>query len=237
MRRGATTAIHQPREGDDPRQRPALYRAAEGAFQPHDAHGAARQPAGLLGGGWGAWSVAITSIVPSVQAAHERLAVGTAAQRRVHLEAPLLAQILVAQHQIVRRRLATHGQSGRLWHGAPVRRSPWWRRGRHGTGSRSFSAERDVALDLPPLALRTDAPDDRARGNSPRRGYIPSRAGRRPRSGPRPASACAARRIASSIRPSACTPRPSSEKPTTSGASAAKSTSSPQPRCPIVMQP
>ena len=43
-------------------------------------------------------------------------------------------------------------------------------------------------------------------------------------------TAAAARRIASSISSADCTPRPSSEKPTTCGAKAAKSTSSPHPR-------
>ena len=50
-------------------------------------------------------------------------------------------------------------------------------------------------------------------------------------------TAAAARRIASSISSADCTPRPSSEKPTTCGAKAAKSTSSPHPRWPIVIVP
>ena len=39
------------------------------------------------------------------------IAVSAAAQRRVHLEPPVLLQILVAKQQVVRGRLATHAQA------------------------------------------------------------------------------------------------------------------------------
>ena len=150
---------------------------------------------------WGAWSVAITSIVPSVNA-RDRALRGRRAlpQRRVHLEAALLLQILVAQQQVVRRRLAAHAHAPSPGRGAPVRRSPSWRRGRRDTGSRSSRPARcrvptcrhslSEQMPLCPCSRQYTAVVD-----------IAARAaGRRPRSEPRSAyRQPAARRIASSI--------------------------------------
>ena len=71
---------------------------------------------------WGAWSVAMQSMVPSASASQQRLDVALGPQRRRHLGVGVVgAQRLVGQEQVVRRHLG----------GDPARRAPW-RRGRAG---------------------------------------------------------------------------------------------------------
>ena len=154
------------------------------------------------------------------------IAVSAAAQRRVHLEATVLLQILVAEQQVVRRRLATHAQA--LRPGA-AHQFDALLRGHVADmvlGSRSFPPARCHAR---PAATRSRSrcPCVRARACTPRRGYSRPAAGRRPRSAPRPASPPVQRGASPlpSGRPTAR--RGHRPKPTTSGASAAKSTSSP----------
>ena len=84
------------------------------------------------------------------------IAVNAAAQRRVHLEAPVLLQILVAEKQVVRGRLATHAQAPGL--GATYQFDALT--GRHMADmvlAAGLFRERDVTFHLPPLAFRTDA--------------------------------------------------------------------------------
>ena len=128
----------------------------KGRLDPHDAHGAPGQPARLL-------LVRMRGVVRgddldrAVQhAGQQRLAVGTAPQRRVHLEASLLLQILVAQQQVVRRRLAAHAQTLRLR--LPHQFDALLRGDvADVVPAAGLRGQRDVALHLPPLALRRDA--------------------------------------------------------------------------------
>ena len=86
----------------------------------------------------------------------ERFTVGAAPQRRVHLEAPFLLQILVAQQQVVRRRFTAHPQS--LCLGAAHQLDTLFRGDMADMVlAAGLLRERDIALHLPPLALRTDA--------------------------------------------------------------------------------
>ena len=88
-------------------------------------------------------------------ALQKRPAVGAAPQRRVHLEAALLPEVLVAQQQVVRRRLAAHFQP--FGPGLPHQIDALLR----GDVTDMVLAagllrERDVAFHLPPFALGTD---------------------------------------------------------------------------------
>ena len=64
---------------------------------------------------WGAWSVAMQSMVPSASARAQRLDVLGLAQRRVHLAGGVVAeQRLVGEQEVVRRHLGGDGDAARL---------------------------------------------------------------------------------------------------------------------------
>ena len=73
--------------------------------------GASSNGTSLVSGVWGAWSVAIASIVPSSSGA-QRVDVGLLAQRRVHLEHRIEARArLVGEHEVLRRALGGHAHA------------------------------------------------------------------------------------------------------------------------------
>ena len=116
----------------------------------------------------GAWSVAMQSIVPSLQALDQRLAVVLGAQRRVHLQprVELLQQDRVGQRQVVRARLAGDPHAARL-----------------GLGDRLDRLARAQVLDVDAAVLVARRSRRRGRSASTRRcsGCRPGRAARRPR--------------------------------------------------------
>ena len=86
----------------------------------------------------------------------QRGAVFAAAQRRIHLEASVLLQILVAEQQIMRRRFAAHTHAAGL-------RTPYQLDALLGRDvadvilATGLFGQRDVAFHLLPLALGADA--------------------------------------------------------------------------------
>ena len=148
--------FHETLERDDAPPHEVLVEQREGALEPHDAHGAAGQAAQLLLGHMGCMVRGDDLDRAVLNAGDERRAVLAAADRRVHLEAPLLAQLLVAEQQVVRRRLAAHAQPPGP--GLPHQLDTLPRRDvADVVPAPGAGRQLDVAFDLPPLALGRDA--------------------------------------------------------------------------------
>ncbi len=167
---------------------------AESRFEPHDAHGAALQSARLL-------LLGVRRMIGGDHvdrtvgyAFQKRLAVGSRSERRIHLPATFILQILVAEYEIVGRRLARDSHAARLGTTYYV----------DALGSRYVayvvSAARllgksHVALYLAPLALGAYTPCGRCVRHMRRREYIlraaarPLRSGRRSERRSRPPAA------------------------------------------------
>ena len=127
-----------------------------GRLQPDDAHGAAREPAGLLLG-------AVRRVVRGhgvdgavAQALDERLAVLGAAQRGIHLEAAVLLEVVLAKAEVVRSRLAGHAHPAGL---GPADELHALSAGNVAdvVAAAGLLGELQVALDLAPFALRANA--------------------------------------------------------------------------------
>ena len=86
----------------------------------------------------------------------ERLPVGLRAQGRVHLEAAVLAQVVLGQHEVVRCGLAGDVQPLRL-RPADKRHALLGGHVAHMIGAACLAHQLEIALQLPPLTLAADA--------------------------------------------------------------------------------
>ena len=153
---GERHQLDQPLERDHAAPRQGGIEHREGGFQPYDAHRTALEAARLFLGG-------VRRVVGGdhvdravAQALEQRVAVGGGAQRRVHLEAAVLLQIVLAQREVVRR-----GFAGDV-HAALLRRADqrdaFLRRDVADViGAFRLVRQLQVALDRPPFALGDDA--------------------------------------------------------------------------------
>ena len=89
-------------------------------------------------------------------ALEQRVPVGLRAQGRVHLEAAVLAQVVLGQHEVVRRGLAGDVQPLRL-RPADKRHALLGGHVAHMIGAACLAHQLEIALQLPPLALTADA--------------------------------------------------------------------------------
>ena len=148
---------HQLVEGEDAGLDKVGIQQGKGRLKAHDAHGAFLQAAALFLRTVGRM-VGGDHVDGAVrQPCQQRLPVGLIPQRGVHLKAAVLLQHGVVQQQIVGGSLAGHVQTLRL--GAPDQLHTLL----GGDVADMVAAaclphQRQIPLDLPPLALRADAP-------------------------------------------------------------------------------